>query len=256
MPPGNIWATRNKGTVGSSPRRSWRRNRRPRGRSWRTSTGSRSWKSCARAGQQGCGEASEGRAGLAEVTDPRAVPMIWAIFVRGGERQQIAAVQMLGQIDGPFGVERAGRAGGLQSGGRGAAAGDRNLETARSPRRRRAVDRSGSQALQVPGAACQRPGSAGLSCSSRASGSISSASTRTRQPRRLDLGRIYTPDVPFDPFSVRNLILATVPSFITNPLAGISAQPHCSPHTPSPFRPRVRPWPGKQSRPTRNARRS
>ena len=39
--------------------------------------------------------------GLTEVTDPRAVPMIWAIFVRGGERQQIAAVQMLGQIDGP-----------------------------------------------------------------------------------------------------------------------------------------------------------
>ena len=39
--------------------------------------------------------------GLTEVTDPRAVPMIWALFVRGGERQQVAAVQMLGQIDGP-----------------------------------------------------------------------------------------------------------------------------------------------------------
>ena len=39
--------------------------------------------------------------GLADVTDPRAVPMIWALFVRGGERQQLAAVQMLGQIDGP-----------------------------------------------------------------------------------------------------------------------------------------------------------
>ena len=38
---------------------------------------------------------------LAQVTDPRAVPMIWSVFVRGGERQQIAAVQMLGQIDGP-----------------------------------------------------------------------------------------------------------------------------------------------------------
>ena len=38
---------------------------------------------------------------LTEVTDPRAVPMIWAIFVRGSERLQIAAVQMLGQIDGP-----------------------------------------------------------------------------------------------------------------------------------------------------------
>jgi len=39
--------------------------------------------------------------GLVEVTDPRAVPMIWALFVRGNERLQIAAVEMLGQIDGP-----------------------------------------------------------------------------------------------------------------------------------------------------------
>jgi hypothetical protein len=38
---------------------------------------------------------------LAEVTDPRAVPMIWAVFVCGSERSQLAAVQMLGQIDGP-----------------------------------------------------------------------------------------------------------------------------------------------------------
>ena len=39
--------------------------------------------------------------GLTEVTDPRAVPMIWAIFVPGGQRVQVAAVQMLGQIDVP-----------------------------------------------------------------------------------------------------------------------------------------------------------
>ena len=38
---------------------------------------------------------------LAEVSDPRAVPMIWAVFLSGGERLQMAAVQMLGQIDGP-----------------------------------------------------------------------------------------------------------------------------------------------------------
>jgi tetratricopeptide (TPR) repeat protein len=39
--------------------------------------------------------------GLKEVTDPRAVPMIWTHFVRGNERLQIAAVQLLGQIAGP-----------------------------------------------------------------------------------------------------------------------------------------------------------
>ena len=38
---------------------------------------------------------------LAEVTDPRAVPMIWAVFVSHNERSQLAAIQMLGQIDSP-----------------------------------------------------------------------------------------------------------------------------------------------------------
>jgi hypothetical protein len=38
---------------------------------------------------------------VTDVTDPRAVPMIWAVFISGGsERSQLAAVQMLGQIDG------------------------------------------------------------------------------------------------------------------------------------------------------------
>jgi tetratricopeptide (TPR) repeat protein len=34
------------------------------------------------------------------VTDPRAVPMIWKHFVRMSERRELAAVQMLGQIEG------------------------------------------------------------------------------------------------------------------------------------------------------------
>jgi hypothetical protein len=39
---------------------------------------------------------------VAAVTDPRAVPMIWAVFISGGsERSRLAAVQMLGQIDAP-----------------------------------------------------------------------------------------------------------------------------------------------------------
>jgi hypothetical protein len=37
----------------------------------------------------------------AQVTDPRAVSMVWAVMSRGGERSRLAAVQMLGQIDGP-----------------------------------------------------------------------------------------------------------------------------------------------------------
>jgi tetratricopeptide (TPR) repeat protein len=37
---------------------------------------------------------------LAEVTDQRAVSMIWAHFVRGGAEREITAVKLLGQIDG------------------------------------------------------------------------------------------------------------------------------------------------------------
>jgi Pretoxin HINT domain len=38
---------------------------------------------------------------VAEVIDPRAVPMVWAVMLRGGARSKMAGVQMLGQIDGP-----------------------------------------------------------------------------------------------------------------------------------------------------------
>jgi hypothetical protein len=38
---------------------------------------------------------------LAGVTDPRAVPMIWGLFILGSEGSQVAAVSMLDQIEGP-----------------------------------------------------------------------------------------------------------------------------------------------------------
>ena len=61
----------------------------------------------------------------------------------------------------------------------------------------------------------------------------------------LNQGRIYTPDVPFDPFSVRNLILATIPSFITTPAADVV--PATAPwlHIPFRSRHRVPPWPAQ-----------
>jgi Pretoxin HINT domain len=37
----------------------------------------------------------------AEVTDPRAVAMVWAVMMRGDERSRMAGLQMFGQIDGP-----------------------------------------------------------------------------------------------------------------------------------------------------------
>ena len=45
---------------------------------------------------------------LGEITDPRAVPMIWMVFARGGETRQKIAVRLLSQIDSP-GSSRAAR---------------------------------------------------------------------------------------------------------------------------------------------------
>ncbi len=44
---------------------------------------------------------AEAVAGLAGVTDPRAVPMVWAVFVSRGAEDQRTAVRLLGQIDAP-----------------------------------------------------------------------------------------------------------------------------------------------------------
>jgi tetratricopeptide (TPR) repeat protein len=41
------------------------------------------------------------REGLTDVTDPRAVPMIWKVFANSGEAMQLVAVKLLGQIEGP-----------------------------------------------------------------------------------------------------------------------------------------------------------
>jgi hypothetical protein len=38
---------------------------------------------------------------LVQITDPRAVPMVWSVFARGDEAKQQTAVKLLGQIDAP-----------------------------------------------------------------------------------------------------------------------------------------------------------
>jgi hypothetical protein len=44
---------------------------------------------------------ADAEAGLAGVTDPRAVPMLWAVFIPRGAEGQKVAVRVLGQIDSP-----------------------------------------------------------------------------------------------------------------------------------------------------------
>ncbi len=73
---------------------------------------------------------------LATVTDPYAVPAIWAVFVEGGEgeRNQAKAVQLLGQIDSAAGLPQLSDAGRLQRLCGGAADRNRDPQGARHPR--------------------------------------------------------------------------------------------------------------------------
>ena len=47
------------------------------------------------------GKRAEAEQALGQITDPRAVPMVWNVFARGDEAKQQAAVRILGQIDAP-----------------------------------------------------------------------------------------------------------------------------------------------------------
>ena len=160
--------------------------------------------------------------GLREVTDARAVPMIWAILVPGGQRVQVAAVQILGQIDGP--AASTGLAA-LAVFSPIAEVRGRAIETLSRRDPRDVVGRLIGlihkpykyQVRHVNG-----PGSPGELFVEGEQFNIRRFYQNQTTARALNMGRIYTPDVPFDPFSIRNLILATVPSFTTNPGAALS----------------------------------
>jgi tetratricopeptide (TPR) repeat protein len=159
---------------------------------------------------------------LAEVTDLRAVPMIWSIFVSGGQRVQIAAVQLLGQIDGPSASNGLAV---LAVFSPIAEVRRRAIETLTRRDPRDVVGRLIGlihkpykyQVRHVNG-----PGSPGELFVEGERFNIQRLYQNMTNSVWLSMGRIFTPDIPFDPFSVRNLVLATVPSFTTNPTAGLN----------------------------------
>ena len=71
----------------------------------------------------------------------------------------------------------------------------------------------------------------------------------------LGRGRIYTPDVPFDPFSYQNIALATMTGFAANSAVGgyrTVGKPGYSITVPFPVSPQSAALrPGRRSRPTR-----
>ena len=161
--------------------------------------------------------------GLKDVADPRAGPMIWSQFVRGGERLQIAAVQMLGQIDGPSASN------GLAVLAVFSPAGEVRTRAIETLKRRDPRDVVGRliglihkpykyQVRRVNG-----PSSPGELFIEGERFNIQRFYQNQTMTFALNQGRIYTPDMPFDPFSIRNLILATIPSFATSPTGAVAA---------------------------------
>jgi tetratricopeptide (TPR) repeat protein len=157
---------------------------------------------------------------LVQVTDPRAAPMIWATFVRGGGRRQLAAVQMLGQIDGPSASNGLAV---LAVFGPAAEVRARAIATLARRDPRDIVGRLISlvskpykyQVRHVNG-----PGSPGeLFVEGERFNIDRFYENRTPTPA-LNQGRIYTADVEFDPFSIRNIALATMTGVAANPKAG------------------------------------
>ena len=162
---------------------------------------------------------SKAEQGLTEVTDPRAVPMIWAIFVRGGERLQIAAVQMLGQIDGPTASNGLAALAVLSPA---AEVRRRAIETLTRRDPRDVVGRLIGlihkpykyQVRHVNG-----PGQPGELFVEGERFNIQRLYQNQARAPALEQGRLFTPDVPFDPFSARNIAMATMTGYTANPAA-------------------------------------
>ena len=187
---------------------------------------------------------------LAEVTDPRAVPMIWAIFVPGSERHQIAAVQMLGQIDGPSASNGLAA---LAIFSPGPDVRKRATETLGRRDPRDVVGRLIGWFTSHSSIKCGRwgPGSPGeLFVEGERFNLQRFYENQTGTLRECGPGRLFTPDVPFDPFSVRNLVMA-MPPWTTSPSCSHDAgNGYSINRLLSRYRPKVPPKPDRRSRPT------
>jgi tetratricopeptide (TPR) repeat protein len=160
---------------------------------------------------------------LAQVTDPRAVPRIWSTFVRGSQRQQLAAVVLLGQIDGPSASQGLAV---LAVFSPSPPVRERAIETLRRRDPRDVVGRlirlvHKPYKYQVRHA--KGLGSPGELFVEGERFNIRRMYENLTPAGVLNAGRIYTPDVPFDPFNLRNLLLASVPSFTTSPTEFVPA---------------------------------
>ena len=140
---------------------------------------------------------------MAEVTDPRAVPMIWTTFITGSERLQLAAVQMLGQIDGPVASTSLAALAVFNPSGQ---VRGRAIQTLIRRDPRDVVDRligMVRKPFKYQVRLVNGPGSPGELFVEGEKFNVRRLYTMTPvDPNRIPV-RIFTSDVPFDPFSTR-----------------------------------------------------
>jgi len=165
--------------------------------------------------------------------------MIWSLFVRNGERMQIASVQMLGQIDGPSASNGLAV---LAVFSPSSEVRSRAIETLSRRDPRDVVGRL-IGLIHKPYKYHVRhlngPRSPGELFVEGERFNIQRFYQNQTTSTALNQGRFYTPDVPFDPFSIRNLILATIPGYFTNPAAVGQIAPGKSVSYPFPISPQT-----------------
>lgn len=148
---------------------------------------------------------------IGEVTDSRAVPSIWAVFVTGGVRHQLAAIKLFGQIDGPSASNALAAMAILSPW---AEVRTRATETLLRRDPRDVVGRLIGLIHNPYKYEVRRSGSLG------SPGELFVEGERFNFQRfyenqtaeialQTSASRIYSPDVPFDPFSIPNVIMAT-----------------------------------------------
>lgn len=145
---------------------------------------------------------------IPNVTDPRAVPMIWTTMLTGAEPIQLAAVQMLGQIDGPVASTSLAAIAVFNASGkvRGRAA-----ETLMRRDPRDVVDRLIGvvrKPFKFQVRLVNGPGSPGELFVEGEKFNVRRLYTMTPVDPTQIPARIFSADVPFDPFSSSNLLMA------------------------------------------------
>lgn len=147
---------------------------------------------------------------LAQITDPRAVNGIWTVFVSGGVRQQMAAIQMFGQIDGAAASQALAALAVLSP--RPEVRG-RAIETIMRRDPRDVVGRLIAMVhkpykYQVK--PVQGPGSPGVLFVEGERFNLQRFYQNMERTILLStgVGRMFTPDIPFDPFSIQNMAIS------------------------------------------------